>query len=126
MLRKVLWIFFIEIAIALHHGHEVGRTSMESTHYDRQRFEQTCSINKQLSSNLRDSSVVVNQTNLLDMDQASLNITVDKQVNNKTLIFVFLLENYTLISLFRLLVISQYQSKLLNVWIVDIKFFLQI
>lgn len=110
MLRKVLWILFlqinlIEILFALHYGHEVGRTSMDSTHYDRQRFEQICSSNKQhryLSSsnsnsismqkqlklnredilfNLKDDSdaININQTDPLDMDQASLNISVDQQ-----------------------------------------------
>ncbi|CAF4868920.1 unnamed protein product, partial [Rotaria socialis] len=35
-------------SFCLYYGHEVGHTSMESTHYDRRILQQQCPINNQL------------------------------------------------------------------------------
>lgn len=134
MLAKVLipvllQFWAIEFSFSLHYGHEVGGTSMESTHYDRQ----TCSIEEKSLPNLPhqvirwstmksisainsnyspeiffipirkqfqlnrgenlvtlkdDSDVVnINITDILDMDQASMNISVHKQVRSNRLFF---------------------------------------
>jgi len=116
-------LYFSQISFCVRFGHEVGRTSMDSTHYDRRILQQQCSINNQIKEQhqatywitVRSSSSSTNNTNAtnsipfrrqliinngedrlvtrassgtinvdstdpLGIDQALLNIIVDKQV----------------------------------------------
>jgi hypothetical protein len=117
-------LYFSQISFCVRFGHEVGRTSMDSTHYDRRILQQQCSINNQIkeqhqatywitvrslsSSSTNNTSannsisfrkqliinngedrlvtrassgtINVDTTDPLGIDQASLNIIVDKQV----------------------------------------------
>lgn len=131
MSRIYSWIYFLQLChliLSTHIGHEIGSTSMDSTHYDRRNFHQQCSLNNQIkefsrprfwlavrsspssinnsnSNNLipfrrqlitnnnndedrlvtRTSSNPINknETIPLDIDQATVDIIVDKQVNEK-------------------------------------------
>ncbi len=122
MFTKFFLIFIIQLylfqtSLSIRYGHEVGSTSMDSTHYDRQILQQQCPIKKQyqatywanitsLSTNnsngthvllfrkqfiinneqdrlvtrASSSTINVNNTDPLDIDQALVHITVDKQV----------------------------------------------
>lgn len=131
MFTKFFLIFIIQLnffqtSFSIHYGHEVGGTSMDSTHYDRRIFQQQqCPINNQLKeqhqviywSNAKSSSlssttnnsnenslisirrqitinrgddqlitrassdtIHVNNTDPLDIDEASINIIVNQQV----------------------------------------------
>ena len=129
MYTKLLWIFLLQFivsnsCVSSHHfGHEVGSTSMDSTHYDRrilhdqcprigetrrERFwlairsssmsnqTQTNSIpfRRQLITNNGEDRLVIrtspnlnssNQTISLEIDQAMVDILVDKQVRENQL-----------------------------------------
>jgi hypothetical protein len=131
MLIKFLLIFIVQFncfqkSFCVRYGHEIGGTSMDSTHYDRRIFQQQCPINNQFNqviywSNAQSSSLLltnnsqgnslipirrqfkinrgenqliirassdtihVNNTDPLDIDEASVNVIVDKQVRSYTL-----------------------------------------
>ncbi len=119
----IIQFYFFQTSFCVYYGHEVGGTSMDSTHYDRRVFKQQCPINNQLKeqrqiiywSNAKSSSsstnnnsgnnlitfrrqftisngenrlitrassdtINVNNTDPLDIDQASLDVFVNKQV----------------------------------------------
>jgi hypothetical protein len=123
LLILIIQFIFFQTSFCVHFGHEVGGTSMDSTHYDRRIFQQQCPVNNQLKeqrqvtswSNIKSSSlstnnsngnnltpyrrlftinngedrlitrissdtISVNNTDPLDIDQASVDIIVDKQV----------------------------------------------
>lgn len=117
----------IQTSFSIHYGHEVGGTSMDSTHYDRRLFQQQCPINNKNNnqhqviywSNIKSTTTTtsnttnentlipirkkffinrgddqylfkpssgtinVNNTDPLDIDEAFVTITVDKQVSNQ-------------------------------------------
>ncbi|CAF3370347.1 unnamed protein product [Rotaria sp. Silwood1] len=47
-LISIIQLYIIQISLCVYVGHEVGRTSMDSTHYDRQFVQQQCPINNQI------------------------------------------------------------------------------
>ncbi len=133
----IIQFYFFQTSFCLRYGHEIGGTSMDSTHYDRRIFQQQCPINNQLKqqrqiiywSNAKSSStnnsngnnlisfrrqftinngddrlitkvssetINVNNTDPLDIDQASMDIIVDKQVR----FILYLKTNFIIISVY--------------------------
>lgn len=121
LLLTLIQLYIFQITFAVYYGHEVGHTSMDSTHYDRRILLQQCpiikvshpatylfnfkspslfSINntnasdivlsrKQIIMNYEEDTLVtrstsdtinINNTVPLTMDQAALDIIIDKQV----------------------------------------------
>ena len=115
----ILQLSFLHGSIGVRVGHEVGRTSMDSTHYDRRLVQQPCpsdrfqpqvqtalfwttsgstkntsliSLSNPLIDIREDDSLVtrasgaidVNIDNPLGIDEALVNIDVDKQVRSNT------------------------------------------
>lgn len=120
----IIQFSFFQTIFSVLIGHEVGGTSMDSTHYDRRIFQQQCPVNNPLKdqhqyiywSNAKSSSlsttnntngnnlisyrkqfyinnaddrlvtrissdtININNTDPLDIDQASVDVIVDKQV----------------------------------------------
>jgi hypothetical protein len=68
---SIIQIILIQISISIHFGHEVGSTSMDSTHYDRRILHQQCSLNSETKDShrtsfwaaIRSSSVTTNSSN---------------------------------------------------------------
>jgi len=141
MYTKLYFILIIQLinfhlSLTIRFGHEVGSTSMDSTHYDRRILSHQCPLNSEIKDlsrtrfwlAIRSSSLVNNSTNqnnlipfrrqliitngednrlvtrassniinttLLSIDQATVDIIVDKQVkikkNKKNLIYFSLI-----------------------------------
>jgi hypothetical protein len=132
MYTKLYFILIIQLicfhlSITIHFGHEVGSTSMDSTHYDRRILSYQCPLNSEIKDlsrarfwlAIRSSSLInnstyqnnlipfrrqliinngedrlvtrasssniinLNNTILLSIDQATVDIIVDKQVKIK-------------------------------------------
>ena len=75
-LISIIHFYFCRTLICVHHfGHEVGGTSMESTHYDRRIFQQQCSINDQMKEQYQ----VIYRTNF---KSSSSSTTTNTTINN--------------------------------------------
>ncbi|UJR21859.1 hypothetical protein I4U23_024932 [Adineta vaga] len=71
-LISIIQLFLFQLSISVQFGHEVGSTSMDSTHYDRRIVQQYCSLNnndgKELNrasfwATVRSSSLTTNSSN---------------------------------------------------------------
>ncbi|CAF3282215.1 unnamed protein product [Rotaria socialis] len=134
-LISIVQLYIFRTSFCLYYGHEVGHTSMESTHYDRRILQQQCPINNQLKEShqttylanfksfpltspinngsglissrkqfivsyeedtlvTRASSdtIDINNRSPLSMDQAALDIIVDKQIIGNLSVYVQVLE----------------------------------
>ncbi|CAF3222863.1 unnamed protein product, partial [Rotaria sp. Silwood2] len=68
---SIIQLFLFQISISIHIGHEVGSTSMDSTHYDRQLLHQQCPLNSETKdiyrtsfwAAIRSSSLTTNTSN---------------------------------------------------------------
>jgi len=70
-LISIIQLFLFQTSISIHIGHEVGSTSMDSTHYDRQIFHSHCPSNNEIKelnratfwTTARSSSFAINNSN---------------------------------------------------------------
>ncbi|CAF0889821.1 unnamed protein product [Rotaria sordida] len=140
ILISIIQLYIIQTIFCVYFGHEVGRTSMDSTHYDRRIVQQQCPINNQMkeshqtkyfvnfkslpsssssstttnnnNSNLilihgqfisnyeedqlitraSSSPIDVNNTVPLSLDQATIDVIVDKQIIGNLSVYVQVIE----------------------------------
>ncbi|CAF1177372.1 unnamed protein product [Rotaria sp. Silwood1] len=52
---SIIQLFLFQLSISIHIGHEVGSTSMDSTHYDRRILYQQCPLNNEIKDIYRTS-----------------------------------------------------------------------